>query len=87
MNKIILKHSVVPGRIPAAADLDIGEVAVNATDGSLFIRKSDGEIVEFQPVEHATVARLNFYLFTALSVTWSIITIALLTFLLVDYLK
>jgi hypothetical protein len=87
MNKIILKHSVVPGRIPAPEDLEIGEVAVNATDGSLFIRKKDGSVVEFQPVENPTISRLNFYLFTGLSVTWSIITIALLTFALIDYLK
>jgi hypothetical protein len=87
MNKIILKHSEIAGRIPATTDLELGEVAVNTTDGSLFLKKSSGEIVEFMPVPNSTLERLNFYLFTFLSITWSVLTVALIVYCLIEKFK
>lgn len=40
--KIILKTSHVPGKVPGNTDLDYGELAVNTYDGKLYLKKSDG---------------------------------------------
>lgn len=39
-NKFKLKQSSVAGKVPATADLILGELAVNTTDGKLFLKKS-----------------------------------------------
>ena len=39
-NKIKLKSSVVPGKVPLTTDLDIGEIAINSEDGKLYIAKT-----------------------------------------------
>ncbi len=44
-NKILIKKSTVPGNIPDAAQLDVGELAVNTADGLLYTKHSDGSIV------------------------------------------
>lgn len=38
---IILKSSAVPGRVPAAKDLQFGELAINTNSGKLFSKRSD----------------------------------------------
>ena len=43
--KIILKKSSVAGIVPAAADLDPGEVAVNLADRKLFSKNAVGTVV------------------------------------------
>jgi hypothetical protein len=37
--KILLKRSATAGKVPAVADLNLGEVALNTNDGRLFIKK------------------------------------------------
>lgn len=51
-NTIRLKRSSMAGKAPAVADLQLGEIAINTTDGKLYLKKSDvGEfIVEVGPV-------------------------------------
>ena len=51
-NTIRLKRSSMAGKAPAVADLQLGEIAVNTTDGKLYLKKSDGGefIVEVGPV-------------------------------------
>ena len=51
-NTIRLKRSAVAGKVPATADLQLGEIAVNTTDGKLYLKKSDGAeaVVEVGPV-------------------------------------
>jgi hypothetical protein len=44
---IALKNSSVAGKIPALADLQPGELAVNSTDGILFVEKNGAEIMKF----------------------------------------
>lgn len=39
-NILLLKRSAVAGRAPVLADLVLGELAVNVTDGKLFLKKS-----------------------------------------------
>ena len=46
MSKVILKKSSVTGKIPLAADLDYGELAINYTDGKLFYKTSSNSISE-----------------------------------------
>ena len=41
---IILKNSSVAGKIPLASDLQVGEVAVNTSDGKLFTKHTDNTI-------------------------------------------
>lgn len=48
MSKIIFKKSTVAGRVPATADLDYGEVALNYQDGKLHFKKSNNQIAHFK---------------------------------------
>ena len=45
-NIIKPKRSEVPGAVPAAGDLDYGEIALNAADGILYVKRSNDAIVE-----------------------------------------
>lgn len=51
-NTIRLKRSSLAGKAPAVADLQLGEIAINTTDGKLFLKKNNGGefIVEVGPV-------------------------------------
>ncbi len=44
--KILHKRSSAVGRVPTMADLDIGELAVNAYDGKVYLKNTAGGIVE-----------------------------------------
>lgn len=41
---IILYHSTTTGNIPAAVDLDDGELAINTNDGKLYYKDSGGNV-------------------------------------------
>lgn len=45
-DRIQLKRSDVPGRVPVSGDLAVGELAVNTADARLFAKKGDGSIVD-----------------------------------------
>ena len=45
-NKIIIKKSSVAGKVPAAGDLEIGELAVNLTDQKLYSKNASGTVVQ-----------------------------------------
>ena len=47
--KIIHKKSSVTNRVPVAADLEVGEIALNLTDQKIYSKQSDGTIVEMAP--------------------------------------
>jgi hypothetical protein len=40
--QILLKRSATAAKVPLVADLALGEVAINTTDGKMFIRKNNG---------------------------------------------
>jgi hypothetical protein len=46
--KISLKRSAVPNKVPVAGDVDYGELALNYNDGKLFYKKVDNTIDYFQ---------------------------------------
>jgi len=39
-NKIQLKRSVVPGKVPTTSDLGLGEIAINHEDGKMYVAKT-----------------------------------------------
>lgn len=41
-NKIVVKRSNVPAKVPTTAQLDLGEIAINTYDGKVYIKKNDG---------------------------------------------
>jgi hypothetical protein len=43
---IIIKNSSTSGVVPTAAQLELGELAINTADGKLFAEKGDGTVVE-----------------------------------------
>jgi len=47
-NKIVLKKSSVPSKIPQATDLDYGELALNYSDGKLYYKTVSNTIDYFQ---------------------------------------
>ena len=38
--QIRIKRTAVSGRVPSTTQLDLGELAINTTDGKLFLKKS-----------------------------------------------
>jgi len=45
-NVVKHKRSSTSGETPSASDLDVGEIAVNTADGKLFVKHTDGTVVE-----------------------------------------
>ncbi|PVZ48729.1 hypothetical protein [Thalassobacter stenotrophicus] len=41
-NTVLLKRTTVAGRVPSTAQLAAGELAVNVTDGKLFLKRVSG---------------------------------------------
>lgn len=39
---ILVKRSAVPGKVPSTTDLQLGELAMNTTDGKLYMKRDDG---------------------------------------------
>ena len=46
MPRVITKKSTVSGKAPVAADLVVGELAVNTADKKLYTKHSDNSIVQ-----------------------------------------
>lgn len=46
MARILHKRSSTAGVTPAATEIDLGEMAVNTADGKVFIKKTNGAVVE-----------------------------------------
>lgn len=44
MARVITKKSTVAGKVPLAADLEIGELAVNTADAKLYTKHNDGSV-------------------------------------------
>ena len=53
-NKIILKKSSVPSKIPQVADLEYGELAINYADGKLFYKNASNEVASFEQTAFIT---------------------------------
>ena len=45
--KIILKRTAVPGRVPTTSNIELGELGINTTDGRAFLNQSGSSVEEF----------------------------------------
>jgi len=54
-NTIKIKRSSVPGKVPAAGDLDFGELAINYADGNLFFKDSTNSVATIASTEFVSV--------------------------------
>lgn len=54
MARLIAKKSTVAAKVPLAADLEIGELAVNTADAKIYTKHSDGNVVgmKAEPLAH-----------------------------------
>jgi hypothetical protein len=52
--QIRIKRTAVSGRVPTTAQLDLGELAINTTDGKLFLKKSYNNVESIIDVGSAT---------------------------------
>lgn len=62
-NNLLVKRSAVQGKIPATADIQLGELAINTYDGNLYLKKNDGTEVIVQvnpPQDVSTTADVVF---------------------------
>ena len=57
MARLITKKSTVAAKVPLAADLEIGELAVNTADAKIYTKHSDGNVVAMkaEPLAHTHV--------------------------------
>ena len=58
MNKIKLKRSSVPSKIPVPSDLDLGELAINTYDGKIFLKQVVGtntSVISVQPLRVSSI--------------------------------
>jgi hypothetical protein len=44
VNTLLVKRTTVAGRVPTTAQLEAGELAVNVTDGKLYLKKATGGV-------------------------------------------
>lgn len=58
-NKLQVKRSSVPSKVPTTTDLDLGEIAINTYDGRLFIKKNVGGTETIVDVTAATTPILT----------------------------
>ena len=49
-NQIRLKRSAVSGKAPTTADLALGEIAINTTDGRVYIKRSVAGVESIEQV-------------------------------------
>ena len=41
-SRVLSKRSIVPGKVPTTAQIDLGELAINTRDGKLFLKRDNG---------------------------------------------
>ena len=54
-NKITIKRSAVPGKVPVPGDLEYGEFAINYADGNLFFKDSSNSISTLASTQFVSV--------------------------------
>lgn len=57
--KIKIKRTSIAGKVPTTAQLDLGELAINTTDGKLFLKKSLNSVESIIDVGAATTLAGN----------------------------
>ena len=59
-NKIQLKRTSVPGRLPSNTDIDVGELAINLVDNRLFTKNGSNTIVDVHGQSLNTTSSVQF---------------------------
>lgn len=59
-NKFQLKRTSVPGRVPSAADIDVGELAIQLTDNRLFTKTGSNTVIDVFGQSLNTSANVSF---------------------------
>lgn len=54
-NTLLVKRTTVAGRVPTTAQLAVGELAVNVTDGKLYLKKATGGVESIVDVTSAAL--------------------------------
>lgn len=76
-NKIQLKRTSVPGRLPSNTDIDVGELAINFADNRLFTKDGSNAVIDVHGQSLNTSAAVQFANVTANAITgnlnWSYI--------------
>jgi hypothetical protein len=60
-NTIRIKRSAVPGKVPLAADLQVGELAVNTADAVLYTKHTDGNVITISAPASGLTGNSNIY--------------------------
>jgi len=73
VNKIELKRSAVPGRVPSTSSLDLGELAINTYDGKVFFKQSGSltSILEIATISGSAVVSSSYAASSSYSVSSS----------------
>lgn len=58
--KITHKHGTTAGTPPAAGDIDVGEIAINAADAEIYTKDTSGNVRKFQNTTTGTAAGVQF---------------------------
>jgi len=58
--KITHKHGTTAGTPPAAGDIDVGELAINAADAEIYTKDTSGNVRKFQNTTTGTAAGVQF---------------------------
>ena len=74
-NKIQLKRTSVPGRLPSNTDIDVGELAINLVDNRLFTKNGSNTIVDVHGQSLNTTSSVQFANVTATAITVNTISI------------
>ena len=56
---IKLKRSASTGNVPTAAQIDLGELAINTTDGRVYMKKGDNSILTLNPHALSEITKGN----------------------------
>ena len=74
-NKIQLKRTSVPGRLPSNTDIDVGELAINFADNRLFTKDGSNAVIDVHGQSLNTSAAVQFANVTANAITVNTISI------------
>jgi hypothetical protein len=61
MATILLKRSTTASSVPSAANMTVGELAINTTDGKLFMKKSDNSVIDITGGSSVSAAKTISY--------------------------
>jgi len=74
-NKLQIKRTSVPGRLPSNTDIDVGELAINLVDNRLFTKNGSNTVIDVHGQSLNTTSSVQFANVTANAITVNTISI------------